>query len=148
RVAYYEGIGAVGFAYGAAKPAGIGPAPWAIRLSEPLAHLRETIRKRIEAALPGDNGHVAAALIMGDQGGIAETTQDNMRASGLGHMLSISGLHLALVAGVAFWLIRAVLALFSVLALTHPIKKWAAAGALAVAAFYLGISGGGVATER
>ena len=149
RVAYYAGIGAVGFAYGAARPAPeIGPAPLAIRLGEPLAQLRDTIRQRIEAALPGDDGHVAAALVMGDQGGIAPATQDAMRASGLAHMLSISGLHMALVAGSAFWLIRAALALFAGLALNRPIKKWAAAGALVVATIYLGISGAGVATVR
>ena len=56
-----------------------------------------------------------------------------MRASGLAHMLSISGLHMALVAGSAFWLIRALLALSAGLALNYPIKKWAAGGALAVA---------------
>ena len=111
RVAFYERIGAVGFAYGAAKPADLGPPPLGIRLSVPLAHLRNTIRRRIEAALPGDNGHLAAALIMGDRGGIAEATQDAMRASGLAHILAISGLHMALVAGSAFWLIRALLAL-------------------------------------
>ena len=149
RVAYYEGVGAVGFAYGGAKPAPtLGPAPPAIRLTEPLERLRDTIRRRIEAALPGDDGHVAAALVMGDQGGIAETTQDAMRASGLAHMLSISGLHLALVAGTAFWVIRSLLALSRGLALNRPIKKWAAAGALAVVTIYLGISGGGVATLR
>ena len=149
RIAHYAGIGAVGFAYGAAKPMPeIGPAPLAIRLGAPLAHLRDAIRKRIEAALPGDDGPVAAALVMGDQGGIAQSTQDAMRASGLAHMLSISGLHMALVAGSAFWLIRALLALFAGLALNYPIKKWAAAGALAVASIYLGISGAGVATVR
>jgi competence protein ComEC len=148
RAAFYDGVGAVGFAYGAAKPAGIGPAPLDIRLWRPLAALREIIRVRIEEALAGDSGHIAAALIMGDQGGIAATTQDAMRASGLGHVLSISGLHMALVAGSAFWLIRALLALSAKLALTRPIKKWAAAGGLAVSAFYLGISGGGIATER
>ncbi len=71
-----------------------------------------------------------------------------MRASGLAHMLAISGLHMALVAGAAFWLIRALLALSSGLALNRPIKKWAAAGALAIAAGYLGISGAGIATQR
>lgn len=148
RFAYYEGIGAVGYAYGAALPATLGPAPLSLRLWRPLEELRDLIRVRIEAALPGDNGRIAAALIMGDQGGISEKTQDDMRASGLGHVLSISGLHMALVAGSAFWLIRALLALSTTLALTRPIKKWAAAGGLAVAAFYLGISGGGVATDR
>ena len=148
RVAFYERIGAVGFVYGAAKPADIGPAPLGIRLSVPLAHLRDTIRRRVEAALPGDNGHLAAALVMGDRGGISEATQEAMRASGLAHMLAISGLHMVLVAGSAFWLIRALLALSTGLALNRPIKKWAAAGALAVAAAYLGISGAGIATQR
>ncbi len=149
RVAYYDGIGAVGFAYGAAKPAAeLGPAPLAIRLSEPLEHLRDLIRRRIEAALPGDTGHLAAALVVGDRGGISEATQEAMRASGLAHMLAISGLHMALVAGAAFWLIRALLALSAGLALNRPIKKWAAGGALAVAAGYLGISGAGIATQR
>ncbi|MEO8668743.1 MAG: ComEC/Rec2 family competence protein [Bauldia sp.] len=148
RAAFYEGIGAVGFAYGAARPATLGPAPLGVRLWRPIEELRDLIRVRVEEALPGDNGRIAASLIMGDQGGISEDTQDAMRASGLGHVLSISGLHMALVAGSAFWLIRALLALSQGLALTRPIKKWAAAGALAVAAFYLGISGGGVATDR
>ncbi len=148
RTAFYAGLGAYGFAYGAAKPADIGPAPLAVRLAVPLARLREGIRKRIEATLTGDTAHLAVALITGDRGGISEATQEAMRASGLGHILSISGLHMALVAGSAFWLIRALLALSSNLALRRPIKKWAAAGALAVAAFYLGISGAGVATQR
>ena len=148
RAAFYDGLGAIGFAYGAPKRADLGEPPAAIALARPIADLRALIRARIIAALPGDNGEIAAALIMGDQGGISERAQEAMRASGLGHVLSISGLHMALVAGSAFWLIRALLALSAGLALRRPIKKWAAAGALAVAAFYLAISGGGVATER
>ncbi|HMN87954.1 MAG TPA: ComEC/Rec2 family competence protein, partial [Bauldia sp.] len=148
RAAFYDGIGAIGFAYGAPQPVDLGPAPLGIRLLAPVSDLRAGIRARVLAALPGDNGEIAAALIMGDQGGISERAQEAMRASGLGHVLSISGLHMALVAGSAFWLIRALLALAPGLALRRPIKKWAAAGALAVASFYLLISGGGVATER
>lgn len=148
RADFYDGIGAVGFAYGAAKPADIGPPLWPIAAAKPLADLRETIRRRILAVLPGDTGEVAAALVMGDKRGISERTQEAMRASGLGHILAISGLHMALVAGSAFWLIRALLALSPGLALSRPIKKWAAAGALGVATFYLMISGGSVATQR
>ena len=148
-VPYYEGIGASGFAFGNAKPApDIGQAPLGIRLREPIARLRELLRNRIEQALPGDYGHIAAALIMGDQRGIAEATQNAMRASGLGHILSISGLHLALIAGAVFWIVRALLAFFPRLALNYPIKKWAAAAALGVATMYLGISGAEVATVR
>jgi competence protein ComEC len=148
RAAFYDRIGAIGFAYGAAKPAEVGPPPFAVTMKEPLAALRNTMRVRIEEALPGDHGHIAAALVMGDQRGISEKTQEAMRASGLGHIFSISGLHMALVAGSAFWLIRALLALSPSLALRRPIKKWAALGALGVATFYLGISGAEVATVR
>ena len=56
-------------------------------------------------------------------------------------------LHMALVAGSAFWLHpRPAGAVARGSRSTRPIKKWAAAGALAVATFYLGISGGEVAT--
>jgi competence protein ComEC len=102
----------------------------------------------VAAALPGDRGRIATALITGDRGGISEETQEAMRASGLGHVLAISGLHMALIAGSAFWILRALLALSPGLALRHPIKKWAAVGALLVATVYLGISGAHVATQR
>jgi competence protein ComEC len=148
RADFYASIGGSGFAYGRAKPADIGPAPLGIRLREPVADLRETIRRRILAVLPGDTGQIAATLVMGDQRGISERTQEVMRASGLGHVLAISGLHMALVAGSVFWLLRALFALSPTLALTRPIRKWAAAGALGVATFYLAISGANVATQR
>jgi competence protein ComEC len=148
RADFYAGIGASGFAYGRVQPADIGPAPLGIRLREPVADLRETLRRRILAVLPGDTGQIAATLVMGDQRGISEPTQEVMRASGLGHVLAISGLHMALVAGSVFWLLRALFALSPTLALTRPIRKWAAAGSLGVATFYLTISGASVATQR
>ncbi|MGA9088155.1 MAG: ComEC/Rec2 family competence protein, partial [Bradyrhizobium sp.] len=58
------------------------------------------------------------------------------------------GYHMAVVAGVVFFAIRALLALFPALTVAFPIKKWAAAAALAAAAFYLLLSGAEVATQR
>src|SRR5205085_1200756 len=66
----------------------------------------------------------------------------------LAHVLSISGYHMAVVAGVVFFVIRALLALIPGLASRHPIKKWAALAALAAATFYLLLSGAEVATQR
>jgi len=63
-------------------------------------------------------------------------------------VLSISGYHMAVVAGVIFFLFRAVLALIPGLADRAPIKKWAAFAALLVTAFYLLLSGAEVATQR
>jgi competence protein ComEC len=55
---------------------------------------------------------------------------------------------MAVVAGVVFFVIRALLAVVPVLTVAFPIKKWAAAGALAAALFYLLLSGNDVATQR
>jgi competence protein ComEC len=71
-----------------------------------------------------------------------------MFISGLGHVLSISGYHMAVVAGVVFFTVRALLALILALTVTFPIKKWSAAAALFAAAFYLLLSGSEVATPR
>src|SRR5208282_2833715 len=68
--------------------------------------------------------------------------------SGVGHVLSVSGYHMALVAGVVFFILRAGFALVPGLALRRPVKKWAAAAALAAAACYLVLSGAEVATQR
>jgi ComEC/Rec2-related protein len=68
--------------------------------------------------------------------------------SGLGHVLSISGYHMAVVAGVVYFAIRALLALSPALRSRYAIKKWAALAALIAALFYLLLSGAEVATQR
>src|SRR5258708_5271549 len=55
---------------------------------------------------------------------------------------------MALMGGGLFWLLRAVLAAIPALALRYPIKKWAAAGALAASTFYLVISGAAPSAVR
>jgi competence protein ComEC len=55
---------------------------------------------------------------------------------------------MAVVAGVVFFTVRALLALIPALTVSFPIKKWSAAAALAAAAFYLLLSGSDVATQR
>jgi hypothetical protein len=58
----------------------------------------------------------------------------------------VSGYHMAVVAGIVFFVVRALLALIPVMADRAPIKKWAALAALIVTAFYLVLSGAEVAT--
>jgi competence protein ComEC len=55
---------------------------------------------------------------------------------------------MAVVAGVVFFAVRALLALIPGFAVGYPIKKWSAAAALVAAAFYLLLSGAEVATQR
>jgi competence protein ComEC len=63
-------------------------------------------------------------------------------------VLSISGYHMAVVAGVVFFIVRALLALSSTLALRYPIKKWAACVAFVATFLYLLLSGVEVAAQR
>ena len=98
--------------------------------------------------MPGDRGSIASALITGKRDAISAPVNDAMYISSLAHVLSISGYHMAVVAGIVFFFIRAALALVPSLASRQPIKKWAAAAALVAATFYLLLSGAEVATQR
>ena len=100
------------------------------------------------AAQPGEAGAVAAALLVGERSALSTETNDSLRISGLFHILSISGLHMMLIAGTTFFVVRALLALSPTLALRRPIRKWAALAALLVLTAYFALSGGGSATVR
>lgn len=149
RAAFFQGIGAVGYAYGSPKIVAPAPRPgFFARGLIPVEHLRWRISKRIHDVLPGSTGAIAAALIAGDRGGISDSDEQALRDAGLAHVLAIAGLHMALVGLGLFWAVRALLALVPAIALTQPIKKWAAAAALAGAAFYLVISGAATPATR
>lgn len=110
--------------------------------------MRDAIDARIRASLTGDSRAIATALLTGKRDAISSDVNDAMFISGLGHVLSISGYHMAVVAGVVFFVVRALLALVPVLTVTFPIKKVAAGAALVAALFYLLLSGAEVATQR
>lgn len=149
RGIYFQSIGAVGFVYGRAHLVPqLDPGTMTQRLAWNVANLRGAITARIHAVLPGSTGAIAAALITGQRGDISETDESALRDAGLAHVLAIAGLHMALVGGGLFWLIRALLAAVPVLALNYPIKKWAAAAALAASLFYLVISGAAAPAVR
>jgi competence protein ComEC len=149
RAAYFDGLGAVGYAYG--EPELLAPAAppdFAGRIAARIAHLRWRMSQRIHAVLPGSTGAIASAIITGDRGGISDDDESALRDAGLAHVLAIAGLHMALVGMGLFWAVRAVLAAIPRLALAYPIKKWAAIAALFGAGFYLVISGAAAATTR
>ena len=110
--------------------------------------LRDAIDARIRTVLEGDRRAIATALLTGRRDAISAPVNDAMFISGLGHVLSISGYHMAVVAGVVFFAVRALLALIPALTVTFAIKKWSAVAALFAAAFYLLLSGAEVATQR
>ncbi len=150
RQAWFQGIGAVGYIVGNAAPVRLGrpESSLSTALSDRLAALRNDLTQRIRSAVGGEAGAVAAALMTGEAGAISQELLDAYRVSGLAHLLSISGLHMALVAGLVFFVVRGGLALFPTIALRYNIKKWTAGIALLATFAYMMIAGAPVPTQR
>jgi competence protein ComEC len=149
RDMYFQRLGASGFVLGRIRTAEAPHAPsLSLRYAMAMDGMREGIDRRIRAVLPGDKGAIASALITGKRDAISAPVNEAMYTSSLAHVLSISGYHMAVVAGIMFFVIRALFALMPAFANRHPIKKWAACAALCAAAFYLLLSGAEVATQR
>ncbi len=113
-----------------------------------LQRFRQTINQELRELIPGIPGAIAVALVTGDRSGIDPTLRDSFAHSGIAHILAISGLHMSLVAGFFFFLIRGGLCLFPAIALRHPIKKWAAAATLVGSAAYLSLCFESVSAQR
>ena len=147
--AYFNGIGANGFFLGNPKTAEVPPQTSLLaEISEWIALLRVRVSERVEEVIGGEDGNVTAALIAGTRGGISEETNENLRKAGLAHILSISGLHMALAAGVVMFALRSAFALFPAFSVRHPVKKYAAFLSLLSCTFYLAMSGADVAAQR
>jgi competence protein ComEC len=149
RSAWYQALGGVGYALAPATvDSDAGIAPLTIRMRAAIERVRQVIGARIRAALPGESGAIADALITGQRGGITDATNDAYRDAGLIHILSISGLHMVIMAGAVFLSVRFLLVLVPGLVLSFPVKKWAAAAATLAALAYLTISGASFPTVR
>ncbi len=120
RQSWFRGLGAVGFSLGAvqiiAPPRTAQSGETALQdpldvLTMALARVRNAITLRVQTALGGTTGAIAAALMTGKRSAIPVPVMKAIRDSGLAHLLAISGLHIGLVAGILFIGVRAVLAL-------------------------------------
>jgi ComEC/Rec2-related protein len=146
---YFDGIGASGFFLRGPELAAIsGPAPPLALFRASVEHARNAIASRIRDRIGGPEGEIAAALVVGVRAGIPEDVNEALRRAGIYHIISISGLHMALVAGTIMGLLRAGFALFPDFASRRPVKKYAAALAIGGLAGYLFISGAEVAAQR
>jgi competence protein ComEC len=148
RAAWFQRLGAVGYALGAPKaiepPPGASVSWW----RHAVEALRTIVTQRIRAALPERSGAIAAAIIAGQTHDIAPDDVGAFRDAGLAHILVIAGLHMGMAAGAAFFALRALFALIPAIALNRPTKKWAATGALFVVFVYMLLSGATVSSRR
>lgn len=144
RHAWFAELGAVGYV----RVPILAIAEAEFDVAQMIFRIRMAASARVRDVLPGDTGGFAAAVTTGDRSGISQDALEALRASNTAHLLAISGLHMGLLSGFVFGLLRLCFALIPAVALRWPARKLAAGGALVAAAVYLALSGGNVATER
>lgn len=145
---YDRGVDATGFVLGQFTQLEAPPPSWLWQQWFRIQQTRLALSQRLYYGLEGtQEGGMAAALVAGTQGYLNKHTETIMRLSGLTHIISISGMHMTMIAGFAYAVFRYVLVL-TPFALRFPIKKWAALFALGVSFAYLLISGLSIPAQR
>ena len=149
RDAFFAGVGAVGSTLGPIQrlPPPV-DASWRQRFDAAIDQARNRLALRVSATIGGDEGAIAAAMVTGKRDFLSNDAKDLIREAGIFHIITISGVQMTLVAGIIFVVARRLLALSPMLALQYPIKKWAAAVAMAGSFLYDIATGSRVGTER
>ncbi len=143
RRSWFERVSATGHATG--PPRLLDPASGGTH--QHVAGLRGQIECFLQASLGHERGAIAAALVTGSQGGIPDKLRNAMQIAGLAHLLTVSGFHIGVVAGGAYFLARRLLAL-SPAARRRSLRIPAAAVAIIAAWAYVAVSGAQVPAVR
>ena len=109
---------------------------------------RRAMRAAIEAEATGEAAAFLRTAVLGERRGVSDEVEAHFRAAGATHVLSVSGLHLAAVAGLFFLCVRALAARIPRLPLLIDPRAVAAVVALPALAFFTLLTGEAVATER
>lgn len=148
--AYFQKLGAVGFVFGRCNPGRLSePDDFQDRLRYRINSSRHALAERLSQTNGGSSGAALAAAVMtGDRSFLSEDVQEDLRGSGLAHLLAISGLHMGLAAGAFYFVLFRLLALVEPLSLRVPVQKIAGIGALLAITIYLVFSGASISTQR
>lgn len=110
--------------------------------SHRLLRLRQAFADRLQAWLPGHPAlPMVGALTLGDTSGLDEDDWQAFRLTGTTHLVAISGFNVAIVAGVVFWLVRALWRRFPALCLRLPAPSAALAASVLSAFLYALLAG-------
>ncbi len=113
-----------------------------------LERWRARLGRRIAAAVPAPEAAVLQALVIGEEGGIPAELREAFSRAGVVHVLSVSGLHVGMVAAASVLAARALLARSERLLLLLDVDRLAAVLGLVPVALYAALAGLGVATLR
>ncbi len=111
--------------------------------------VRQRLGERIAALIPDSAmTGIVVALANGDERRIGEPQWQVLRATGTVHLVAISGLHISLIGGIAFFLMRYLWALPGVTVQWCPAPVMGAIAALIAATGYAALAGFVVPTQR
>ncbi|GHA90692.1 competence protein ComEC [Algimonas arctica] len=147
RRAFFDGLAGTGFAISDGQKIDVDLSLRAA-LSARIESARREIAKRVMRAAPDKTAGLQAALLTGIRDYIPERQTESLRASGLAHILAISGLHMGMVAFGVYVVASVLLAAIYRLARARDVRKIAAVIGIFAATAYLGLSGASVATQR
>lgn len=149
RDAFFQRIGAVGSLLG--RPEAVAPPDppdWRLRYGAAIDRARNDLALRAFRAIGGDDGAIAAAMVTGKRELLSDDARQIISRAGIFHVITISGVQMSLVAGLAFIALRRILTLVPRWSQNHPVKQWAALGAIPVAIAYGQFTGSRVGSER
>jgi competence protein ComEC len=113
-----------------------------------IESLRREMRRYIDRHVPGDEGALLKALVVGDMGAVTKQVRDEFTAAGVNHVLSISGLHVSMLGLVVFWLVRLGCSYNAYLLLRGNVLKIGTFLSFLAVVFYTAIAGAMVPTVR
>ena len=111
-------------------------------------HLRQAMARAINHRLSDPSAGFVRTMVVGERTDVPVEIEDGFRAAGATHVLSVSGLHLAVVVALVFQALRRLIARFPSWSLRVPPKVMASALSLPACAFYTLLTGEAVATVR
>ncbi|MDB4970501.1 MAG: internalization-related competence protein ComEC/Rec2 [Myxococcales bacterium] len=117
-------------------------------IARAIAAWRARMLASVQARLTGDGRALVESLVLGDRGDVRRPLDDAFRSAGVSHVLSVSGLHLAIAAFLFYVGLRRLLACVPALAQSGSVQRWAATVALPAIAAYTMVTGAEVATVR
>ena len=118
-------------------------------ISARLHRFRAATAKRLqELSLPTPARPLLQALVLGERNDVSDAQWQVLRATGTSHLLAISGLHIGLISGLAFWLARWLWSRSVTLMLQLPAPQAAAVFATLTAIVYAALAGFSIPTQR
>jgi len=147
RKSYFDGLKGSGYAESNFFPAECGISSHGY-MGSAISNIRQRIVRHIMRILPPSESSVAAAIVAGDKNLLSFQQQEQYRNAGLAHFLAISGLHMSLLSGLMFFVVRLILAFIPWISLRYDSRKISAFFALGIGLIYLFISGMAVPAQR